>query len=74
MFGDCPPLSAQIFQRAHERGEIDLGALPKAVPEMPFDLIRHDLLMTLKPLPRQRIESIVDDLFMPIAERSLRGN
>jgi hypothetical protein len=34
---------------------------------MPFDLLRHDLLMTLKPVPWDRIVSIVDDLFIPLA-------
>jgi hypothetical protein len=33
---------------------------------MPFDLMRHDLPMTLKPVSRERIQSIVDDLFMPL--------
>ena len=31
---------------------------------LPFDLMRHDLLMTLKPVPAQRLASIVDDLFL----------
>jgi hypothetical protein len=34
---------------------------------MPFDLLRHDLLMTLEPVPWERIISIVDDLFIPLA-------
>ena len=34
---------------------------------MPFDLVRHDMLMTMKPLPPERITSIVDDLFLPLA-------
>ena len=33
---------------------------------MPFDLMRHDLLMTLKPVSAERIAAIVDDLFMPL--------
>jgi hypothetical protein len=33
---------------------------------MPFDLVRHDLLMDLKPVKRSRIESIVDELFLPL--------
>jgi hypothetical protein len=33
---------------------------------MPFDLMRHDLLMTLKPVPPERLASIVDDLFLPL--------
>jgi len=33
---------------------------------MPFDLMRHDLLMTLKPVPAERITAIVDHLFTPL--------
>jgi AcrR family transcriptional regulator len=57
---------AQIFLHAHERGEIDLDKTPPAVLTMPFDLMRHDLLMTLKPVSSDRIATIVDDLFMPL--------
>ena len=39
---------------------------------MPFDLLRHDMLMTLKPVPRERITSIVDDLFLPLATGTSR--
>jgi hypothetical protein len=51
---------------ARERGEIDLDRVPAAVLSMPFDLMRHDLLMTLKPVPHERIVSIIDDLFLPL--------
>ena len=57
-----------IYRRAHDRGEIDLDHIPPAVLAMPFDLVRHDLLMNLKPLKRARIESIVDELFLPLAQ------
>lgn len=63
---DRPPQSAQVFARAHERGEIDLGRIPPAVLTMPFDLMRHDMLMTYKPIPPERVLAIVDDLFMPL--------
>jgi AcrR family transcriptional regulator len=62
-----PITSSQIYRRAHERGEIDLDRIPPAVLTMPFDLMRHDLLMTLTAIPRGRIVSIVDDLFLPLA-------
>jgi AcrR family transcriptional regulator len=62
-----PIKTHQIYRRAHERGEIDLERIPGAVLTMPFDLMRHDLLMTLAPVPRERIVSIVDDLFLPLA-------
>jgi AcrR family transcriptional regulator len=66
ILGSRPFWSEQLFKRAHERGEIDLGAIPPTVLSMPFDLMRHDMLMTLKPVPEERIVSIVDDLFLPL--------
>jgi len=55
-----------IYQRAHDRGEIDLDRIPSAVLALPFDLVRHDLLMDLKPLKPTRIRSIIDELFLPL--------
>jgi len=55
-----------IYQRAHDRGEIDFERIPAAVLDLPFDLVRHDLLMDLKPPAPARIESIVDELFLPL--------
>jgi AcrR family transcriptional regulator len=63
---DRPLQSDQVFARAHERGEIDLDRIPPAVLTMPFDLMRHDMLMTYQPIPPERILAIVDDLFMPL--------
>jgi AcrR family transcriptional regulator len=65
ILGDRPPPSG-LFQRAHERGELSLDKTPSAVLAMPFDLMRHDLLMTLKPIPPERITAIIDDLFLPL--------
>jgi AcrR family transcriptional regulator len=66
LLSDRPLSSDEIFRQAHERGEIDLAKIPPAVLSMPFDLMRHDLLMTLKPIPPARITEIVDDLFLPL--------
>ncbi|TDD87334.1 TetR/AcrR family transcriptional regulator [Actinomadura darangshiensis] len=55
-----------IYQHAHDRGEIDLEQIPSAVLAMPFDLVRHDLLMDLEPLRPARIQSIVDEIFLPL--------
>ena len=60
------PRARLIYQRAHDRGEIDLERVPSAVLAMPFDLLRHDLLMDLKPLKAARIHSIVNELFLPL--------
>jgi AcrR family transcriptional regulator len=69
---DRPLWSSEVFRRAHERGEIDLGHTPQAILAMPFDLMRHDLLMTLRPLPEERVLEIVDELFMPLVEAAQR--
>ncbi|MEV4298714.1 TetR/AcrR family transcriptional regulator [Microbispora rosea] len=61
------PRVRAIYQRAHDRGEIDLDRIPPAVLAMPFDLVRHDLLMDLEPPKPARIRSILDDLFLPLA-------
>ena len=66
VMADRPTWSDQIFARAHKRGEIDLDRIPPAVLTMPFDLMRHDMLMTYKPIPPERVLAIVDDLFMPL--------
>ena len=56
IMGDQPLSRVEtIYQRAHDRGEIDLDRIPPAVLAMPFDLVRHDLLMDLKPLKPARI-------------------
>ena len=55
-----------IYRRAHDRGEIDLDRIPPAVLAMPFDLVRHDLFMTLEPVNPARITSIVDEIFLPL--------
>jgi AcrR family transcriptional regulator len=62
--------SSEVYRRAHARGEINLDRIPHAVLTMPFDLMRHDMLMTYKPIPDERIREIVDDLFLPLVAAS----
>lgn len=55
-----------ILRRARERGEIAAGHLTPRMIALPFDLFRHEALMTLKPVPRGTIIEIVDDIFLPL--------
>jgi AcrR family transcriptional regulator len=66
IIADRPLTSDEIYRRAHERGEIDLGRIPPIVLSLPFDLMRHDMLMTYKPIPDERVLEIVDDVFLPL--------
>jgi AcrR family transcriptional regulator len=68
MGGQLLPQRRTIYQRAHERGEIDLERIPAAVLDLPFDLVRHDLLMDLEAPKPARIRSIVDELFLPLVQ------
>jgi AcrR family transcriptional regulator len=60
------PHARAIYRQAAARGEIDLHNLPPAVLALPFDLLRHDLLMHLAAPGSERISSIVDELFLPL--------
>lgn len=64
--GDGPSRSDAMFRRAHDRGEIDLTRIPRDVLDLPFQLVRHDILMTLRPVSPERIRSIVEDIFWPL--------
>ena len=54
------------LRRAVERGEVDPARLTPRIKALPFDLFRHELLMTLRPASRETIEEIVDTIFLPL--------
>lgn len=66
------PQDRAVFRRAAGRGELDLERTPADVLSLPFDLVRHDLVMYLGPLEHTRIVSIVDDLFLPLVREPSR--
>jgi AcrR family transcriptional regulator len=55
-----------ILDRAVERGEADPARFTPRVRAVAFDLMRHDLVMTLKPLADDDIVAIVDEIFLPL--------
>lgn len=59
-----------IIDRAVERGEADPAKLTPRVRGVAFDLYRHELLMTLKPVPDEVIASIIDEVFLPLVRES----
>ena len=70
------PSGGQVFlDRAVQRGEIPDRERPPGLVTLPFDLFRHDLLLTLARVPEERILEIVDDLWLPAdpLSTSLRG-
>lgn len=61
-----------ILARAQERGEIDLDVVPERVQSLPFDLMRHELLMTHTPVTDEFIDNTVDGMFVPLVEHYMR--
>jgi AcrR family transcriptional regulator len=56
----------QVVNRAVERGEIDPARLTPRIIDLPFDLARHEMMMTLKVVPDHVLRQIVDDIFIPL--------
>jgi AcrR family transcriptional regulator len=56
----------EIFDRAVARGEADPDRLTPRVKAVAFDLLRNELVMTQRPVPRKVIEEIVDDIVLPL--------
>jgi AcrR family transcriptional regulator len=66
IFGERRPAIDLIIDRAVERGEIDREGITDRVKSLPFDLFRHEVLTTLRPLSEATIIEIVDEVFLPL--------
>ena len=60
----------QVFDRAVKRGEADPDKLTPRVRSVAYDLFRHEVLMTHRPLPDDVIESIIDEIVLPLVRPS----
>lgn len=58
-----------IIQRAVQRGEVDPALLEPRLVSLPFDLFRHEVLLTLRPVSTEGIERIVDGIAVPLLTR-----
>jgi AcrR family transcriptional regulator len=66
MLGDRVNGMKTIMDRAIARGEVDPERVTPRLISLPFDLYRHELIMTLKPVPRDTQEQILDEVFLPL--------
>ncbi|MFG1920333.1 TetR/AcrR family transcriptional regulator [Cryptosporangium sp. NPDC048952] len=70
VMGDRSTVMGAVLDEAVERGEADPAKLTPRVTDVAFDLFRHELLMTYKPVPDDVIASIVDEVFLPLVRPS----
>jgi AcrR family transcriptional regulator len=66
LLGERAGSGAVLLDRAVARGEVPARERSAGLITMPFDLFRHDLLLTLARVPEARILEIVDDLWLPL--------
>ena len=55
-----------VLARGIDRDEIDRSKLTPRITSLPVDLLRHDIIMTLKPVSTAVIAGFVDDIFLPL--------
>ena len=55
--------------RAVQRGQIPDVPRPTRMVNLPMDLFRHELLLTMHAIPEEGIVEIIDELWLPL----LRG-
>ncbi len=60
------PVMGAVLQHARVRGELHVDGLPERVASLPFALLRAEVLMTQHPVSQEVIDSIVDDVFLPL--------
>jgi AcrR family transcriptional regulator len=62
-----------VVARAIARGDIpDVPRSPRVV-ELPLDLFRHEVVMTMRPVPDDVIAEIVDDVWLPLLRQEAAG-
>jgi AcrR family transcriptional regulator len=67
---DATPPFETLVTRAVERGEIPDVPRPARVVNLPFELLRHDMLMKPGPVLEESIIEIVDEVWLPLLGRA----
>jgi CO dehydrogenase/acetyl-CoA synthase delta subunit len=65
-------LIESVMNRSIARGEINGARLSRRIANLPFDLVRHEVLMTMHPVSVSTIEEIVDTIFLPLVAQHRR--
>ncbi len=63
----------EVIKRGVARGELDQSKITPRISSLPLDLLRHEVLMTRKPVSKAVIVEIIDTMFLPLAARRSAG-
>jgi AcrR family transcriptional regulator len=66
LFGNRASAVDTALARAVDRGEIGGGVIPARVVALPYDLYRHEAIMSLASMPDEVIVEIVDQVWLPL--------
>jgi AcrR family transcriptional regulator len=66
LFGNRANAVETALARAVARREIGTGAIPARVVALPYDLYRHEAVMSLASMPDEVLVEIVDQVWLPL--------
>ncbi|HEX4443561.1 MAG TPA: TetR/AcrR family transcriptional regulator [Galbitalea sp.] len=66
LFGNRANAVDAALDRAVARGEIGPGEIPERVLALPYDLYRHEAVMSLAPMSDEVLVEIVDQVWLPL--------
>lgn len=66
-FQDFP--MKDVIERAIARGDIDKDRLTPRVVRLPFSLVMHEVVITVKQISDEAIAEILDQTFLPLVRR-----
>ncbi len=66
LFGNRANAVEAALDRAVARGEIGTGEIPPRIVALPYDLYRHEAIMSLAPMPDEVLIEIVDQVWLPL--------
>ena len=69
LFGNRANAVEAALERAVARGEIGAGEIPSRVVALPYDLYRHEAIMSLASMPDEVLVEIVDQVWLPLVTR-----
>jgi len=67
------PFIRVVLEQAAARGEIDLARITPRIESLPFDLVRNEMFVSNGPVKPAAIESIVDEIFLPLISYDADG-